>query len=368
WEGSCNVSMNGSESARREPVSARSVDGKEQEKWGWEQDREEPEEESAEGCVEENDGGKDGREDEDHYARGCFKNLDSLKSACASAGNTCMMALDSSESACAAARIRNGMAWARAFVEPADPSPASCEITAPSTQFAAPVDREIEREWRLLQEKGLEMGGAGYLAALLGGDAPNASNISDGESLLLGDSLDETRIVGGASNLAQLIRNTPDDPVMADGERMLLRDALEEGPVARNLAVVVGDALEGAMVQGGADDRAGLIRDEFGSPNGFPNGCPNGFPNGYSEKMPLHSHDFGCAGNRKLAGRSGETGEEGERREKAWKEGEEGMQGDAEVWDVVPSYIQEVVAAASCESGNAGMDTWLLEDIMPLDG
>ncbi|CAI5975499.1 unnamed protein product [Closterium sp. NIES-65] len=364
--------MNGSES-RGEPVSARSVDGKEQEKWGREQDREEPEEESAEGSGEENDGGKDGREDEDHYSRGFFKNLDSLRS------------------------IRNGTAWACAVAEAAYPSLSSCEITAPSTQLAAPVDREIARERRLLQEKGLEMRGAGYLAALLGGDAPTASDISNGEYFPLGDSLEETRIVGGASNQAPLIRNTPNDLVMAceearvaagarkmavltgessnapeiRAEPLLRGNTLEEARVTAgvsDLVVLIGDELEGAMVQGGADDRAGLIGDEFGFPNDFPNGFPNGFPNAHTEKMPLRSRGFGCAGNRKLAGQSGETWEEGGRREKAWKEGEEVMQGDAEEWDVVPSYIQKVVAAASCESGNAEMDTWLLEDIMPLDG
>ncbi|CAI5519862.1 unnamed protein product [Closterium sp. Naga37s-1] len=343
WEGSCNVSMNGSVS-KGELVSARSVNWKE--KRDQEQGREEAEERSAEGSGEDNDGGddgrKDGREDEDRYARGWFMNLISSESACADAENTCWMALDSRESACVAAKFSNRAAWACAFAEPAYPTPGNHKIMALGTQLAPPVAPEITHGKRLLREQELVMGGAVDLTALIG-DAPNAPEGADGEPLLDGDSLEEARVTAGASNLALLVGNTPDASVMADGERLLLRDALEEGPVAgtaSNLAVVVGDALEEALGAGGEDDQAELIGDQPEFPNDFPNGFPKG-------------HHFGCAGDRKLARHSGETGEEGGRVGESMKEGEEGMEGDAE-WNVVLSHMEEVAAAVSSESGNAG--------------
>ncbi|CAI7929719.1 unnamed protein product [Closterium sp. NIES-54] len=344
--------------SKGEPVSARSVNWKE--KRDQEQGREEAEKRSAEGSGEENDGGddgrKDGREDEDRYARGCFMNLISSESACADAENTCRMALDSRESACVAAEFSNRAAWACAFAEPAYPTPGNHKIMALGTQLAPPVAPEITHGKRLLREQELVMGGVVDLTALIG-DAPNAPEGADGEPLLHGDSLKEAWVTAGASNLALLVGNTPDASVMADGERLLLGDALEEGPVAgtaSNLAEVVGDALEEALGAGGEDDQAELIGDQPEFPNDFPNGFPKG-------------HQFGCAGDRKLAGHSGETGEEGGRVGESRKEGEEGMEGDAE-WNVVLSHMEEVAAAASSESGNAGVDAWILEDIMRLDG
>ncbi|CAI5507401.1 unnamed protein product [Closterium sp. Naga37s-1] len=352
WEGSCNVSMNGSVS-KGEPGSARSVNWKE--KRYQEQGREEAEERSAEGSGEDNDGGedgrKDGRKDEDHYARGCFMNLISSESVCEDAGKTCLMALDSRESACVPAGYSNRAAWACDFAEPAYPSPANHKITALGTQLAPPVAPEIARGKRLLQEQEIVMGGAVDQTALIR-DAPNAPEVAYGELLLLGDSLEEARVTAGASNLALLIGNSPDGSVMADGERLLFGDALEEGPVtggASNLAVVIGDALEVALGAGGEDDRAELIGDE---PE-FPNDFSNDFPNGHHNRMPLHADEFGCAGDRKLAGQSEETGEERERGGKSRKEGEEVVEGDAE-WNVVLSHMEEVAAAASSESGNAG--------------
>ncbi|CAI5520721.1 unnamed protein product [Closterium sp. Naga37s-1] len=349
WEGSCNVSMNGSES-KGEPGSVRSVNWKENR--DQDQGREEAVERSADGSGEDNDGG----EDEDHYSRGCFMKLISSESACADAGNTCLMALDSKESACAAAGYSNRAARACAFAEPAYPTPTNRKITALGLQLA----RKNTRGNRLLQEQELVMGGAVDLTALIG-DAPNAPDVACGEPLLLGDSLEEAWVTAGASNLAVLVGNATDGSVMADQESFLIRDALEEGPVAgtaSNLAVVVGDALEEALCSEGEDDRAELMGDQPEFPNDFPN-----------DRMALHADEFGCAGDRKLAGQSGETGEEGGRGGESRKEGEEGMEGDAE-WNV-RMYAEGVRAGAAEDDDvqtQAGLDSWMLEDLLPLDG
>ncbi|CAI5975497.1 unnamed protein product [Closterium sp. NIES-65] len=305
--------MNGSES-KGEPGSVRSVNWKENR--DQDQGREEAVERSADGSGEDNDGW----EDEDHYSRGCFMKLISSESACADAGNTCLMALDSKESACAAAGYSNRAARACAFAEPAYPTPANRKITALGLQLAL----KNTRGNRLLQEQELVTGGAADRTALIG-DAPNAPDVACGEPLLLGDSLEEARVTAGASNLAVLVGNTTDGSVMADQESFLIRDALEEGPVAgtaSNLAVVVGDALEEALGAEGEDDRAELMGDKPEFPNDFPN-----------DRMALHADEFGCAGDRKPAGQSGET----------WEEGGRGGE-------------------------QAGLDSWMLEDLLPLDG
>ncbi|CAI5465686.1 unnamed protein product [Closterium sp. Yama58-4] len=129
--------------------------------------------------------------------------------------------------------------------------------------------------------------------------------------------LEEESLTGGAGDLAALTGGGPDAPKLADGECLLLGDSLG-----------VADALKPAPVVGG-------------------------------------SEDYGCAEDRKLAGESGEEGEEGE---KGKQGGGKGVHGDAEEWDTVLSHMQEVAAAASVESENVGIDSWMLGDIVALDG
>ncbi|CAI5507408.1 unnamed protein product [Closterium sp. Naga37s-1] len=320
WEGTSNVGMSGAVSNGVSGLRGSVTNGKEQEKRDGEEDREEAGEESGEGSAEgsgeedhegvdeREDGREDGREDEDQYARGGFMDLDSI-----------------------------------------------------------PV---IAYGKRLLQEEVSVMGGAGDLAALTGA-VPDAPKMADGECLLLGDSpeatdaLEVAPVAGGSDNLAELIGYAPDAPMFTDTKSLLPGDGLEVGPNT-----------------GGAGNLAELIADVFEFPNGFSNGFPNGFSNGflngfsngflngfsngYPERvMLLRSEDYGCAGENKLAGPTRENREDGG---KARQGGGEGVQGDAKEWDTVLSHMQEVAAAASVESDNVGLDTWMLEDIVALDG
>ncbi|CAI5944462.1 unnamed protein product [Closterium sp. NIES-65] len=197
----------------------------------------------------------------------------------------------------------------------------------------------------LLQEEESVMGGAGDLATLTGDPpgAPALTRMADGECLQLGDFSEVAPVAGGSDNLAERTRNSLDAPESIENERLLPRDGLGVGPAA-----------------GGAGNLAELIADVFEFPDSFPNSSLNCQP---KRIMLLRPEDYGCGEDRKMVGENGEEGEN------ARQGGGEVVQGDAEEWDTVLSHMQEVAAAAaSVESDNVGLDTWILGDRVVLDG
>ncbi|CAI5520724.1 unnamed protein product [Closterium sp. Naga37s-1] len=221
-----------------------------------------------------------------------------------------------------------------------------CESTVlPGSTLPAPEVPVIEYGKCLLQEEESVMGGAGDLATLTGDPpgAPALTRMADGECLQLGDFSEVAPVAGGSDNLAERIRNSPDAPESTENERLLPRDGLGVGPAA-----------------GGAGNLAELIADVFEFPDSFPNGSLNCQP---KRIMLLRPEDYGCGEDRKMVGENGEEGEN------ARQGGGEVVQGDAEEWDTVLSHMQEVAAAAaSVESDNVGLDTWILGDRVVLDG